>query len=89
MELHKRPRHDHGGPAPSAVHAIGGKAPLRTARRGGAGGSLQHFATFANEYKDVLKFADADEAEAVFGMVSLGKDAAGWQVCTHGRCDPV
>lgn len=43
-------------------------------------GSTGAFATFASEYKDVLQFADADEAEAVFGMVSLGKDAAGWQV---------
>lgn len=88
MELQKRPKQERGGGAAiaNAMAALHPKGPRvggrgfhqQLTRTSGASGSTG-FATFASEHRDVLQFADADEAEAVFGMVSLGKDVAGWQ----------
>ncbi|KIY93975.1 hypothetical protein MNEG_13986, partial [Monoraphidium neglectum] len=85
MELHKRSKHDHGGGALllnplAAPHAKAARAAARGhhAARGAAPGRHPKFA--GAEYREVLQqCADAAEADAVFGMVSLGKDAAGWQ----------
>eukprot|EP00775_Hariotina_reticulata_P008772 gene8772-8951_t len=76
VEESKKRARPRSSTTPPGQHTVAHCSRAAAARDSG-----QHdaFAAFATKYRDVLQFADADEAEAVYSMVSLTQAAApGW-----------
>jgi len=72
----KRPRHPghaivNDAHAPKARYSRTGRRAGTAATCHSADGGVHNFTDFTSLYKDELRFADDDEAEAVFGIVAL------------------
>lgn len=76
MERRKRSRHSSQPSASDALQHRVRRQRSSTRRSspravGAKADAMDSFASFASMYREQLRFADEDEAEAVFGMVSL------------------